>query len=83
MPRGKEVVVYCVYGRDVGQATSLRLRAQIVKARCLRGGIDGAEAAGRPVDPKGTESSSRKLQGDCDASCTLCCDLLRVGRCHG
>ena len=56
VPRDKEVVVYCVYGHEVGRATTLRLRAHGVKARFLRGGIDGWQAAGRPVDPKGTAS---------------------------
>ena len=52
-PEDKEIVVYCVYGHEVGRATALRLRAQGVKARFLRGGIDAWQAAGRPVDPKG------------------------------
>ena len=56
VPRDKEIVVYCVYGHEVGRATALRLRAQGVKARFLRGGIDGWQAAGRPVDPKGLAS---------------------------
>jgi Fe-Mn family superoxide dismutase len=56
VPRDQEVVVYCVYGHEVGRATALRLRAQGVRARFLRGGIDGWQAAGRPVDPKGTAS---------------------------
>ena len=55
-PRDKEIVVYCVYGHEVGRATALRLRAQGVKARFLRGGIDGWQAAGQPLDPKGTAS---------------------------
>ena len=46
VPRDKEIVVYCVYGHEVGRATALRLRAQGVKARFLRGGID-ALASGR------------------------------------
>ena len=52
VPRDKEVVVYCVYGHEVARATVLRLRAQGVKARFPRGGIDAWQAAGRPVDPK-------------------------------
>jgi len=48
----KEVVVYCVYGHEVGRATALRLRAHGLKARYLRGGIDGWQAAGRPLEPK-------------------------------
>ena len=56
VPRDKEIVVYCVYGHEVGRATALRLRAQGVNARFLRGGIDGWQAAGLPVEPKGTAS---------------------------
>jgi len=41
-----------VYGHEVGRATALRLRAAGVDARFLRGGIDGWQAAGRPVDSK-------------------------------
>jgi Fe-Mn family superoxide dismutase len=52
VPRDKEIVVYCVYGHEVGRATALRLRAQGVQARFLRGGIDAWQAAGRPVDAK-------------------------------
>jgi len=46
------VVVYCVYGHEVGRATALRLRAAGVDARFLHGGIDGWERAGRPLGPK-------------------------------
>jgi superoxide dismutase, Fe-Mn family len=53
LPPGQEVVVYCVYGHEVGRATALRLRARGVNARFLRGGIDGWQAAGRPLEPKG------------------------------
>ena len=46
---GADVVVYCVYGHEVGRATALRLRSAGLNARYLRGGIDGWQAAGRPV----------------------------------
>ncbi len=52
LPADREVVVYCVYGHEVGRATALRLRAAGVKARFLRGGIDGWKTAGRPLEPK-------------------------------
>ncbi|MEO5845069.1 MAG: Fe-Mn family superoxide dismutase [Caldimonas sp.] len=52
LPVGEEVVVYCVYGHEVGRATALRLRAQGVTARFLRGGIDGWQAAGQPLESK-------------------------------
>ena len=54
--RDNEIVVYCVYGHEVGRATALRLRAQGVKARFLRGGIDAWQAAGRPLAPKSAAS---------------------------
>jgi Fe-Mn family superoxide dismutase len=56
LPKDKEVVVYCVYGHEVGRSTALRLRAAGVEARYLRGGIDGWQAGGRPVVRKGEAS---------------------------
>jgi Fe-Mn family superoxide dismutase len=49
LPRDREVIVYCVYGHEVGRATALRLRAAGLNARYLRGGIDGWQTAGRPL----------------------------------
>src|SRR5450755_4293414 len=49
----RDVVVYCVYGHEVGRATALRLRSQGLSARYLRGGIDGWQAAKRPLESKG------------------------------
>ncbi len=48
----REVVVYCVYGHEVGRATAMRLRAAGLNARFLSGGIDGWQGAGRPVVTK-------------------------------
>jgi len=56
LPTDREVVVYCVYGHEVGRATAIRLRAAGLMARYLRGGIDGWQAAGRPIQPKGAAS---------------------------
>ena len=56
LPTDREVVVYCVYGHEVGRATALQLRAAGVNARYLRGGIDGWKAAGRPLQNKGPAS---------------------------
>lgn len=53
LPQGRDVVVYCVYGHEVGRATALRLRAAGIEARFLRGGFDRWKAAGRPLQPKG------------------------------
>ena len=48
----RDVVVYCVYGHEVGRATAMRLRAAGVNARYLRGGIDGWQSAQRPLADK-------------------------------
>jgi Fe-Mn family superoxide dismutase len=48
----RPVVVYCVYGHEVGRATALRLRAAGVKARFLRGGMSAWQEAGRPMQPR-------------------------------
>jgi len=46
--KGKEIVVYCVYGRELGQATALRLRAQGAKFRfCGVESAAGERPAGR------------------------------------
>jgi Fe-Mn family superoxide dismutase len=52
LPTDRDLVVYCVYGHEVGRATALRLRAAGLRARYLRGGIDGWQAAGRPLVDK-------------------------------
>ena len=52
LPRSREIVVYCVYGHEVGRATALRLRALGLNARYLRGGIDAWQAAGLPLARK-------------------------------
>ena len=57
LPAGRELVVYCVYGHEVGRATAMRLRAAGLNARYLRGGIDGWQTAGRPlVDRPGEQT---------------------------
>jgi len=47
-----KVVVYCVYGHEVGRSTALRLRALGVDAAFLAGGIDDWERARRPLTGK-------------------------------
>ena len=53
LPADQEIIVHCVYGHEVGRATALRLRGAGLRARFLRGGIDGWQAAGRPLVAKG------------------------------
>ena len=50
--KGAEVVVYCVYGHEVGQSTAARLRDAGVSARFLAGGIEDWKKTGRPVRSK-------------------------------
>jgi Fe-Mn family superoxide dismutase len=52
LPADHPIVVYCVYGHEVGRATALRLRAAGRPARFLSEGIDGWAAAGRAVVDK-------------------------------
>ena len=52
LPQDREIVVYCVYGHEVGRGTAMRLRAQGLNARFLRGGIDGWTTAGLPLVEK-------------------------------
>jgi Fe-Mn family superoxide dismutase len=49
---GAEVLVYCVYGHEVGQSTAARLRDAGVSARFLVGGIEDWKKASRPVQAK-------------------------------
>jgi Fe-Mn family superoxide dismutase len=49
LPTDRPVLVYCVYGHEVSQATVLRLRAAGVDARYLSGGIEDWRASGRPL----------------------------------
>ncbi|QKS30706.1 MAG: superoxide dismutase [Candidatus Accumulibacter similis] len=56
LPSDRDVVVYCVFGHEVGRATAMRLRAAGIRARYLRGGIDAWKAAGKPLQSKGATS---------------------------
>lgn len=56
LPAGAEVVVYCGYGHEVGRATAMRLRAAGINARFMRGGFDGWQASGGPVQAKENQS---------------------------
>jgi rhodanese-related sulfurtransferase len=48
-PRGRPIVVYCVYGHEVGQDAAAMLRAKGFDARYLEGGIDGWRKEGLPT----------------------------------
>ena len=52
LPKDRELIVYCVYGHEVGRSTALRLRGAGLNARYLRGGIDGWQSAGHAVVTK-------------------------------
>ena len=48
----RPVLVYCVYGHEVGRVTAMRLQALGVEARFLVGGIDKWQRAGRATVAK-------------------------------
>lgn len=52
LPQGQDVLVYCIYGHEVGRATALKLRGLGIPARFIAGGIDAWTTAGRPLMPK-------------------------------
>jgi superoxide dismutase, Fe-Mn family len=52
LPHDQPVIVYCIYGHEVGRSTALRLRAAGVNARFLSGGIDAWQTAGLPLVDK-------------------------------
>lgn len=56
LPRAQPVVVYCVYGHEVGQSTAAILRSKGIDAKYLVGGIQGWKAAGLPVERKAPSS---------------------------
>jgi Fe-Mn family superoxide dismutase len=52
LPKDRDVLVYCVYGHEVGRSTAMKLRAVGVRAHFLAGGIDAWAKAGRTVRAK-------------------------------
>ncbi len=52
LPRDRQVLVYCIYGHEVGRSTAMKLQALGVQARFLTGGIDAWTQAGRPLQAK-------------------------------
>ena len=63
LPRDHPVVVYCVFGHEVGRATALRLRAEGIAAGFLRGGIEGWRTDGLPLEEKGSSQGGSPAQG--------------------
>lgn len=58
LPTEPAYVVYCVYGHEVSRATAMRMRAAGLNARYLRGGMDGWQSAGLPVQVKAQTTSA-------------------------
>lgn len=50
--KDRPVVVYCIYGHEVGRSTAPALRARGVDARVLDGGITAWQSAGYRVGSK-------------------------------
>lgn len=59
LPRGREVVVYCVHGHQVSQGAAGALREAGSNARYLEGGIEAWRAAGGAISDKPVGASSR------------------------
>ena len=53
LPRDQEILVYCIYGHEVGRNSAIRLRANGLNARFLEGGLEAWQSAGHPLAPKG------------------------------
>ena len=53
LPADREVIVYCVFGREVSRSTAMQLRAAGINARYLAGGIDAWQKSGQAVQAKG------------------------------
>jgi len=58
LPAGREVLVYCVYGHEVGRSSAMRLRALGFDARFLPGGIDAWQRDGLTVQYKATSGGN-------------------------
>jgi rhodanese-related sulfurtransferase len=52
LPRGRDLVVYCVHGHEVSQGAARTLAARGVSVRYLEGGIEDWKAAGAPIMQK-------------------------------
>ena len=52
LPTDRDVLVYCIYGHEVGRSTAMQLKARGVNARYLSSGIDAWEKMGKPVQAK-------------------------------
>jgi Fe-Mn family superoxide dismutase len=52
LPRGREIVAYCVYGHNVSEDTVAALRAAGFTAHALAGGIAAWHAIGGPTTPR-------------------------------
>lgn len=59
LPRGADVVAYCVHGHEVSQSAIEALIAQGIRARYLQGGIEQWKAQGGALDPKPQGASTR------------------------
>lgn len=59
IPDRASVVVYCVYGHEVGQQACAALRQRGIDARYLAGGIEAWRAAGGPMQAKPPAETGR------------------------
>jgi superoxide dismutase, Fe-Mn family len=60
LPRDRDLIVYCIYGHEVGRSTAMKLHAAGHRARFLQGGIDAWQTEGRPLMSKITTTPAVK-----------------------
>ena len=59
LPRGADVVAYCVHGHEVSQSVAAALNGRGIRARYLQGGLAQWKAEAGPMDRKPTGANTR------------------------
>jgi superoxide dismutase, Fe-Mn family len=62
LPASLSVLVYCVYGHEVGLNTMKALRERGINATFLHGGFEGWREAGLPLQKKSIEKPAQKIE---------------------
>ena len=62
LPKSQTVLVYCVYGHEVGIDTMNALRKRGINASFLRGGFEGWREAGLPLEKKAITASTQRIE---------------------
>lgn len=54
IPRDREILVYCIHGHEVSRNCAIRLSANGLNARFLKGGLEAWQSSGYLLSPKGS-----------------------------